>query len=389
MLTLRYLQGGTLPSRFSLLSKQILTAKVGENAAAFLRIPQDALHADLGRDVSDDDQPEILDDTRIHPENYDIARKMAADAMEIDEEDEQGQEVKSHAVQALMDDDVNRLDELSLDDFANELMNHIQRRKRLALYGIRDELKNPYAEQREAFFTPNSNEIFTMLSGETRATLEQGHIIPVRVVRLRADDGIAVRLDSGLEGIIPAHGQDDPTERRSKPQPGSTIPARVIELRPEVFEIELSTQAHVLSGGDRDYRQVRPDPSYWDRDEAAAEQAARSAIERKTVGRQMRLIKHPNFHNVDSGGAEELLTHMQRGDCIIRPSSKEDHLAVTWKVADGVYQHLGESARLVIGCAPADTCALPSRSRHGARQAKRIDARQSTSHTRPGLQRFG
>lgn len=31
---------------------------------------------------------------------------------------------------------------------------------------------------------------------------------------------------------------------------------------------------------------------------------------------------------------------MQRGDCVIRPSSREDHIAVTWKVDDGLYQHL-------------------------------------------------
>ena len=33
---------------------------------------------------------------------------------------------------------------------------------------------------------------------------------------------------------------------------------------------------------------------------------------------------------------------MQRGDAVIRPSSLgPDHIAVTWKFAEGVYQHIG------------------------------------------------
>lgn len=32
---------------------------------------------------------------------------------------------------------------------------------------------------------------------------------------------------------------------------------------------------------------------------------------------------------------------MDQGDVVIRPSSKgENHLTVTWKVADGIYQHV-------------------------------------------------
>lgn len=336
-----------MPSRFALIASQILTNKVGENAAAFLRIPQDDLNADLGREDSEDNQPEVLDDTRIHPENYDIARKMAADAMEIDEEDEQGQDVKSHAVHELLHDDVRKLDELSLDDFANELLVHLQRRKRFALYSIRDELKKPYAELRQPFRTPDPTDIFTMLSGETRATLDRGFIIPVRVVRVLQDDSIYVRLDSGLQGTIPATetAQDNYMSRDGKPRPGQTIQALVTDVRPDAFEVELSIRRDLVAAGDKAFRQTPYDPNFYDNDEKNAESAARSAIDRKTAGaggRQKRVINHPNFHNVDAGGAEELLMHMQRGDCIIRPSSKEDHLAVTWKVAEGIYQHIGE-----------------------------------------------
>ena len=55
----------------------------------------------------------------------------------------------------------------------------------------------------------------------------------------------------------------------------------------------------------------------------------------------MRVIKHPLFHPFNATQAEEYLGSRSRGDVVIRPSSRgPDHLAVTWKVAHGVYQHI-------------------------------------------------
>ncbi|KIY51703.1 hypothetical protein FISHEDRAFT_19730, partial [Fistulina hepatica ATCC 64428] len=57
--------------------------------------------------------------------------------------------------------------------------------------------------------------------------------------------------------------------------------------------------------------------------------------------RTRRVIKHPNFHNFSSSQAEAFLAKQQRGDVVIRPSSKGvNHLAVTWKVDDQLYQHI-------------------------------------------------
>ncbi|MEQ2193809.1 hypothetical protein XENOCAPTIV_014712 [Xenoophorus captivus] len=54
-----------------------------------------------------------------------------------------------------------------------------------------------------------------------------------------------------------------------------------------------------------------------------------------------RVIAHPNFHNISFSQAEKMMETLDQGDLIIRPSSKgENHLTVTWKVADGIYQHV-------------------------------------------------
>jgi transcription elongation factor SPT6 len=66
-------------------------------------------------------------------------------------------------------------------------------------------------------------------------------------------------------------------------------------------------------------------------------------LEQKTDsgGRVTRVIKHPLFRPFNAKQAEEYLGSQNRGDVVIRPSSKgTDHLAVTWKVADGIFQHI-------------------------------------------------
>ncbi|GAA5929376.1 chromatin-remodeling histone chaperone SPT6 [Sporobolomyces koalae] len=329
--------GGTIITRFSVLPQALLTPKVFVNAASFLRIRQDDLAADLGRDTEGEADPDVLDDTRIHPEDYDVARKMAADAMELDEEDLVDMPA-SKAVADLFDDDVNKLNELALDDFADELSKVLQAPKRLALYKIRDEMKQPFREMRRQFTSPDPRELFTMLTGETELTLDQGLIIPVRVVRVSGDESVLVRLDCGIDGVV-SHEYRSTAAAFAKLRQGQTLQAQVLDVRWDDFTVELSTQEDQLAQGDRERRMVRADP-YFDHDKANYERQSIEKAQQKKTGRPQRIIKHPNFHNVDSGKAEEMLSSMQRGDCVIRPSSREHHLAVTWKVDEGLYQHL-------------------------------------------------
>lgn len=316
----------------------LLTTKVFVNAASFLRIRQDDLAADLGRETEGEADPDVLDDTRIHPEDYDVARKMAADAMEYDEEDLVDVPA-SKAVADLFEDDVNKLNDLALDDFADELANVLQAPKRLALYKIRDEMKQPYQEHRRQMVAPGQIDLFTMLTGETPRTLDSGLIIPVRVVRVAQDESVLVRLDCGIDGTI-SHEYRTDNKVFAKLKQGQTLQAMVMDVKWADFQVELTTQETLIEGGDRERRLVRPD-QYFDQAMAEQELKSQEKAQQKKTGRPQRIIKHPNFQNIDSGKAEEVLSSMQRGDCIIRPSSREDHLAVTWKVDEGIYQHLG------------------------------------------------
>lgn len=296
--------------------------------------------------------PDPLDDTRIHPEDYELARKMATDALELDEEDIHD-EHPSHVVSVIMQDDENekKLSELNLDEFAISLYeaNHDQKRHTLNL--IRDELLKPFAELRDPFSIPSAWDVVTMLSGETPHTLRIGLIVSVLVQRIK-NQFVSVRLDSGIEGVINSEYIADqvPNKIHDVVSKGQAIPGVVIDLKfqPEQdsFLVELSSRPADVSAGDGAFRRVRHDDC-WDHARFEKDQEIMARKKRAEVDRTRRVIKHPNFHNFNTAQAEAYLEKQQRGDVVIRPSSKGvDHLAVTWKVDEKLYQHIGMSSFL-------------------------------------------
>lgn len=62
------------------------------NASAFLRVPQDGGRSSNKRNNGDGNAQDPLDDRRTHPEDYDLARKMATHVLDKDEEELQGEQ---------------------------------------------------------------------------------------------------------------------------------------------------------------------------------------------------------------------------------------------------------------------------------------------------------
>lgn len=70
-----------------------------------------------------------------------------------------------------------------------------------------------------------------------------------------------------------------------------------------------------------------------------AEEEAKKLKTRQSYTR--RVIVHPSFKNISFKEAEKLMTGMEQGEVIVRPSSKgTNHLTVTWKVGEGICQHV-------------------------------------------------
>ena len=70
------------------------------------------------------DNVQLLDSTRIHPETYIWATKMAIDALEYDD-DEEDTNIKQRAIEETMEDP-EKLRDLDLDAFAIELERQVR-----------------------------------------------------------------------------------------------------------------------------------------------------------------------------------------------------------------------------------------------------------------------
>ncbi|KAI9064455.1 transcription elongation factor Spt6 [Trametes sanguinea] len=338
--------GGNLVNRDQFIKNGLLTTKIFLNAAGFLRITQDSEPKPTkNRHGEDIDVPDPLDSTRIHPEDYELARKMATDALELDEEDIHD-EHPSHVVSLIMQDDDNekKLDDLNLDDFAVNMYQANSDKKRHTLNVIRMELLDPFGERRPDFVLPSDWEVLTMLTGETRRTLRVGLIVSVQAMRVK-ENFVIVRLDSGIEGMIHKRYLTDsniPPPQVAKQ--GQTLSGVIIDVKLDLpgdqFSVELSSRETDVSAGDSQFRRVKHDEA-WNHAQHERDMEMQARKKRAEVDRTRRVIKHPNFHNFNSQQAEAYLEKQQRGDVVIRPSSKgSNHLAVTWKVDDKLYQHI-------------------------------------------------
>ena len=323
--------GGYLENRAELITKQIVSKNIFMNCASFLRIQGSGKDADP------------LDNTRVHPEDYDLAKKMAGDAMEFDEEDVVMAEGEGGVVKLLMEDDPEKLNDLILEEYADQIARVFNQLKRNTLEQIKDELQGPYEELRRDFSPLTVDEVFTMLTGETEETLHENMVVPVNIKRV-GDRYTSAYLDCGVEANIPmGEMTDNPTVVGSQLfQANQTVNAVILELNRSSFTARLSCrQSRIEEARRQSRRRLDINPDEWD-DFAEERDRNKVAKKREEENKSTRVIKHPLFRTFNSRQAEEYLKGLQRGDAVIRPSSLgPDHIAVTWKVADGVYQHVG------------------------------------------------
>ncbi|KAI9889773.1 MAG: Transcription elongation factor spt6 [Vezdaea aestivalis] len=332
------INGGRVTSRAELVGDPddnkipVVGPRVWNNCASFLYID----HETIGT-------ADYLDNTRVHPEDYELGRKMAADALELDEEDVKA-EIDEGGPAAIVkklirDDAQEKVNDLILEEYAEQLERNFNQRKRATLETIRAELQQPYEELRRRFVLLSTDEIFTMLTGETRDSLTEGMVIPVSIRRV-TNHFVIARLDCGIEGRVGAEEITSAPDIRVDQlfSVGQTVQARILSLSRKTMEAQLSLLPEALR---KPYRKhVDHMPQEWDDVE---ERRDRESLEKSDVkkDREQRVINHPLFHGFNATEAEQFLASRSRGDAVIRTSSKGmDHIAVTWKVSDNIYQHI-------------------------------------------------
>ncbi len=380
--TLRQMQSSQrLENRQQLVTQCHMGPKVLINCAGFIKIDTSSLG-------DSEVYVEVLDGSRIHNEAYEWARKMAVDALEYEEDDGN----PANALEEILQDP-EKLAELDLDAFAQELERQGFGKKHITLQDIRFELHHMYKDLREQYMPSNSEEVFNMVTKETPDTFYVGKLVqavvsgfaykkpaqeeldqaaPMRIGEENLwqcpfcgqDDfrelaevwhhfdaktcpgkavGVKIRLDNGVTGFIPMKNLSDknvlnPEERVQVKQ---NIYARITKIQPERFSVEAICKSSALMDKEGEWKPRKDD--FYDADQQEKDEekhdSAKKAKERQTYIK--RVIVHPSFYNIGFKEAERLMQNMEQGDVIIRPSSKgQDRLTVTWKVHDGIYQHI-------------------------------------------------
>lgn len=371
-----------LENRTQLITACHMGPKVFVNCAGFIKIDTNSLGDSTEAYV------EVLDGSRVHPETYEWARKMAVDALEYDDENAN----PAGALEEILESP-ERLKDLDLDAFAEELERQCFGNKCITLYDIRAELNCRYKDLRVPYQSLSTEKLFDILTKETPETFYVGKLILATVVGIshrrpqgyqldqanpiRNDEtglwqcpfclkndfpelsevwnhfdagacpgkatGIRLRLDNGISGYIHVKNLSDkhvasPEERV---RVGQVIHCRIIKIEVERFSVECTSKTSDLIDKNHEWRPQR-DVYYEveaEEKDMKTDEDAKKLQQRQTYVK--RVIVHPNFHNISFAEAEKLMPTMRQGEAIIRPSSKgADHLTVTWKVTENIYQHI-------------------------------------------------
>jgi transcription elongation factor SPT6 len=159
-------------------------------------------------------------------------------------------------------------------------------------------------------------------------------------IRKVTDSVVVVKLDCGIEGRVDGTDVSDSMDLQPRQifSVNQVVQAFVKLVNRQEFKAELSLRESDVRRQQRaKFDHMRDE---WD-DVQERKDKEELQDKNKETGRTQRVIKHPLFRPFSAVQAEEYLGSMARGDAVIRPSSKgPDHLAVTWKFADNVYQHI-------------------------------------------------
>lgn len=332
-----------------------LSAIVGKcvftNCASFLRLDPNYFPARTSTSISSKSN-EPLDITRIHPESYYIARKMAANALDVEESPDDDTFNQSVLVEEVMENS-HKLNELDLDGFAKELERIHSVLKHLTLQDIKAELQAPF---RVSSFIPfvgaSEDELFEMLTGETCSTLYPGLIVSGSVGKVIEGRTVFVRLDSGVTGILPFRNiPQDATLRSNEP-----IVCRVLSLSKERFAVDVTARPADLKiipskyslppdsltdeSGQALWNAISPSihtpDRYFDVERERKDLDLVTQLNKKheqTINAS-RLISHSSYRPWTRAQAEKWLDeHGSAGDFLFRPSSQGiEHLTLTLKI---------------------------------------------------------
>lgn len=341
----RAIQGvGRLSTRKEMLtSLRLMKRNVFVNACGFLRI-RGSGQAASGNQIMDP-----LDDTRIHPESYELAKKMA-ETVYIEDQQQKNEELDEELLEMALEhvkENPNLIKNLDIEEYAGMVFERDGLSKLETLKDIQMELLHGYRDWRTPYSQPTQDEEFSLLTGEDDETLFEGALLNATVFRID-DKQISCNLECGLRGTIQRDDfsdkhDADPLERVSV---GSIITCRVKSVSKKSYYVDLTCKGSDLRGENLKMMHTKhPKDPYHRQDDShlldEQEKARKEKEDEKRKSFKPRMIVHPQFQNVSMADAIEALAEKDVGEIIIRPSSKgPTNLSITLKFYDGVYTHI-------------------------------------------------
>ncbi|KAM0918249.1 hypothetical protein ACQ4PT_008855 [Festuca glaucescens] len=311
-----------------------LRRKVFHNASGFLRVRRSGAAA-ASTEIID-----LLDDTRIHPESYALANKLAKDvygegaSRERYEMDEDEQEMAIEHVRESPD----FLKRLNIDEYIKSIPEEL--RKRDTLRDIKTELLCGFSDWRTLYAEPTPDEEFWMLSGETEDSLSDGKIVQV-TVRLIQESRIVCTFDSGLKAIVLGDNySDDGFDPESlRIHQGDILTGKIKNVNRNRFQVYLTCKDSDMR---RSLSTRNHDPYYHEQAMVSQDELDKARKQKELAKKHFkpRMIVHPQFQNLTAEEAKQFLSDKEPGEKVIRPSSRgPSFLTLTLKFFDGVYVH--------------------------------------------------
>jgi len=323
---------------------------VGKNAIGFLKFSKADIKQSRAKDDEEGARYEILDITRIHPEDYSLANKICKDALDAEDD-------TSGWAEDIMKSP-EELDSIDLDKFSDLLEENFESKKKHTLYEIKSELTNPFGDVRESYCDIDHEKLFDLLTGTTNETFYVGMIVKCRIIMKPGrnyNSGVSCELEHlQIQGWIPTNLiSDEPVDHPSVVvQPDETVLGRIVEINKHRFNVRISCRMMDLTSQDRnmsDSEGNRSNDNYLHED--PSEFKLHPALEEKLVQESQvkedrilkRTIVHPRFKNVTAKAAEEELSSdtVPVGYSFIRPSASDfQHLTLSWKFASNLILHI-------------------------------------------------
>ncbi|WRX12759.1 Transcription elongation factor Spt6 [Theobroma cacao] len=311
-------------NRKELASFGLKTKKVFHNAVGFLCVRGSQLPC-TSFDI------DLLDGTRIHPESYELAERLAKAV--CDDITEAPIEYVKKEPQLLSSFNIN--------DYSATYEIEEGENRRDTFYHIKKELLHGFLDPREPYKVPSLDEEFNMICGKNGTALAEGSLVLAIVRHVESQRAFCV-LDSGLTGIIMKDDfsdEDGDFALEDKLHEGDKVSCKVKQIDKSTFQAFLTCKESELKRS-RYEDILEVDPYYHESGNILLNQQEKAFMDEKLAKKHFkpRTISHPFFRNMTLDQAMEFLSDKDAGESIFRPSSRgPSYLTLTLKVFDELY----------------------------------------------------